>query len=165
MKWRGTGRSACRRRRARRPKGLVEATLRSQRYRKLSKGQRGCAPVSGEGDRPQPGPDDTFGGALSEAAVHPLQDGGEETAIRAALDRRGHPAAGVGRCRPRRRETNQGSRRSNRWSRHRRPPGRRLRSRSDRGCAGASGPRSFHGRGSPDGCAGWRGAPAAWLVV
>ena len=60
-----------------------------------------CAPVSGEGDRSQPGPDDPPGGVLDEAAVHPTEGGGEEAAIRAALHRRGHPPAGVGRCRPR----------------------------------------------------------------
>src|ERR1700691_4024122 len=45
--------------------------------------KRYCAPISGEGDRPQPGPDDAPGGALDEAAMHPTEDGGEEAALRA----------------------------------------------------------------------------------
>ena len=79
--------------------GFIEGTLKSQQYRKLNKGQRYCSPVSGEGDRPQPGADDALGGALDEAAVHPTEGGGEEAAIRAALYRCGHPVAGIGRRR------------------------------------------------------------------
>src|ERR1022692_1179340 len=79
------------RRNAKEP-AVSEAEQRTKRY---------CAPVSGEGDRSQPGADDAPGGALDEAAVHPTAGGGEEAAIRAALYGRGHPAAGLGRQRPR----------------------------------------------------------------
>src|ERR1051326_5973883 len=74
------------------PSAVSEIEQRTKRY---------CAPISGEGDRSQPGSDDAPGGVLDEAAVHPAEEGGEEAAIRAALYRRGHPPTGVSRCRPR----------------------------------------------------------------
>jgi hypothetical protein len=47
--------------------------------------ERHCTPVSGKGERSQPGADDALGGALGEPAVYPAEGCGEEAAIRAAL--------------------------------------------------------------------------------
>ncbi len=57
--------------------------------------------MSDSGDRSQAGPDNAPGGVLDEAAMHPTEGGSEAAALRAALDLRGHPPAGDGRCRPR----------------------------------------------------------------
>src|ERR1039457_2484963 len=71
---------------------VSEVEQRTKRY---------CAPISSKGDRSQPGADDAPGGVLDESAVHPHKGGDEEAAFRAALYRRGHPPAGIGRRRPR----------------------------------------------------------------
>src|ERR1022692_2508964 len=71
---------------------VSEVEQRTKRY---------CAPISSKGDRSQPGADDAPGGVLDESAVHPHKGGDEEAAFRAALYRRGHPLAGIGRRRPR----------------------------------------------------------------
>src|ERR1022692_2693736 len=71
---------------------VSEVEQRTKRY---------CAPICSKGDRSQPGADDAPGGVLDESAVHPHKGGDEEAAFRAALYRRGHPPAGIGRGRPR----------------------------------------------------------------